>query len=85
GESKIAFCFVLGNCLQETDRLSFYTDGNVPSECCFQSDCTHKGVMLITQKNYSICANPDEPLIDRIMKAIDENKMRKIPATVCEP
>ncbi|XP_064786956.1 C-C motif chemokine 4 homolog [Oncorhynchus masou masou] len=59
------------------------SDGNVPDECCFQyyqrripkqlivayemtrSDCTHKGV---------ICANPDESLIDRIMKAIDESR-----------
>uniref|UniRef100_A0A674B8A9 Chemokine interleukin-8-like domain-containing protein n=1 Tax=Salmo trutta TaxID=8032 RepID=A0A674B8A9_SALTR len=41
-----------------------------------RSDCTHKGVMLITKKNYPICANPDEPLIDRIMKAIDESKFK---------
>ncbi|XP_041723952.1 C-C motif chemokine 18-like [Coregonus clupeaformis] len=41
-----------------------------------RSDCTHKGVILITKKNYPICANPDEPVIDRIMKAIDESKFK---------
>uniref|UniRef100_A0A4W5P3M6 C-C motif chemokine n=1 Tax=Hucho hucho TaxID=62062 RepID=A0A4W5P3M6_9TELE len=41
-----------------------------------RSDCTLKGVILITKKNYPICANPDEPLIDRIMKSIDESKFK---------
>ncbi|KAM9406906.1 C-C motif chemokine 3-like [Salvelinus alpinus] len=39
-----------------------------------RSDCSKKGVILVTKKNFRFCANPDEPSIEKIMKSIDESK-----------
>ncbi|KAL0970455.1 hypothetical protein UPYG_G00242220 [Umbra pygmaea] len=39
-----------------------------------RSDCSKKGVILITQRNYRFCANPEEPFIKKVMKYIDESK-----------
>ncbi|KAJ8008064.1 hypothetical protein DPEC_G00100890 [Dallia pectoralis] len=37
-------------------------------------DCPKKGVILITRKDYRICANPDDPAIEKIMNFIDQGK-----------
>ncbi|KAM9406900.1 uncharacterized protein ACWYII_027134 isoform 1-T1 [Salvelinus alpinus] len=39
-----------------------------------RSDCSKRGVILVTKKNFRFCANPDEPSIEKIMKSIDESK-----------
>uniref|UniRef100_A0A4W5N3W1 Chemokine interleukin-8-like domain-containing protein n=1 Tax=Hucho hucho TaxID=62062 RepID=A0A4W5N3W1_9TELE len=39
-----------------------------------RSDCSKRGVILVTKKSYRFCANPDDPFIEKIMKSIDESK-----------
>uniref|UniRef100_A0A4W5N2S3 C-C motif chemokine n=1 Tax=Hucho hucho TaxID=62062 RepID=A0A4W5N2S3_9TELE len=39
-----------------------------------RSDCSKRGVILVTKKRYRFCANPDDPSIENIMKSIDESK-----------
>ncbi|CAB1351842.1 unnamed protein product [Coregonus sp. 'balchen'] len=42
-----------------------------------RSDCSKRGVVLVTKKSYHFCANPDDPSIEKIMKSIDDRKFKK--------
>ncbi|CDQ86684.1 C-C motif chemokine 36.1 [Oncorhynchus mykiss] len=39
-----------------------------------RSDCSKRGVILFTKKNFRFCANPEDPTVEKIMKSIDESK-----------
>ncbi|NP_001290764.1 chemokine (C-C motif) ligand 36, duplicate 1 precursor [Esox lucius] len=39
-----------------------------------RSDCSRKGVIFITKKNYRFCANPDDPFVENVMKFLDQSK-----------
>ncbi|CAB1351841.1 unnamed protein product, partial [Coregonus sp. 'balchen'] len=41
-----------------------------------RSDCPKRGVILVTRKSYRLCANPDDPSIENIMKSIDDRKFQ---------
>ncbi|CAB1351846.1 unnamed protein product, partial [Coregonus sp. 'balchen'] len=44
---------------------------------CFSTPSPSPEVILVTRKSYGFCANPDEPLIKKIVKSIDDSKFKK--------